>query len=150
MMVGPRMQGALDVGGEHLVLYDGVCGLCNRLLQFLVGHDHRALFRFASLQSPTGQAMVERFGGHPGDLHSFYVLANFKGSRTKSFTKSRAALFVARELGWPWKACCVAGVLPTAVLDSVYDLVARNRYRLFGRNQSCGVPAPHAGTRFIE
>jgi predicted DCC family thiol-disulfide oxidoreductase YuxK len=149
-MVGSETQVPGDAGGAHLVLYDGVCGLCNPLLQFLLAHDRRAVFSFASLQSAIGQAMVERFGGNPHDLNSFYVLANYRTPRIKPFMKSRAAIFVARELGWPWKALCAAGLLPTMALDSIYDLVARNRYRVFGRSETCLVPAPHVRNRFVD
>src|SRR5688572_5934880 len=89
--------------GAHLVLYDGVCGLCSRLLQFLLAHDHRAVFDFAALQSATGRALVAGWGGDPEELTSFYVLANYRTSQAQFFTRSRAALFVAGELGWPWK-----------------------------------------------
>src|ERR1700722_16743539 len=89
--------------GVHLVLYDGVCGLCNRLLQFLLAVDHRAVFDFASLQSPTGREIVERVGGQPDDLNWFYVSANYRTPGARVLTKSEAALFVAEELGWPWK-----------------------------------------------
>ena len=144
------MQGLGDASGAHLVLYDGVCGLCNRLLQFLVAHDRRAVFSFAALQSSIGQTMVERFGGNPHDLNSFYVFANYRTPQIKPFVKSRAAIFVARELGWPWKALSVAGLLPTVALDSIYDLVAGSRYRVFGRTETCLVPAPQVNNRFIE
>ena len=149
-MVASQMQAPGDAGGAHLVLYDGVCGLCNRLLQFLLVHDHRAVFSFAALQSPIGQTMVERFGGNPRDLNSFYVLANYRTPHIEPFMKSRAAIFVARELGWPWKTLCAAGLLPTMALDSIYDLIARNRYRVFGRSETCLAPAPHVRNRFVE
>jgi predicted DCC family thiol-disulfide oxidoreductase YuxK len=150
-MVGQTMQVPEDgTSGAHLVLYDGACGLCNRLLQFLLAHDHRAVFSFASLQSSIGQTMVERFGGDPHDLNSFYLFANYKTPRIKPFMKSRAAIFVAGELGWPWKALRAAGFLPTAALDVIYDVVARNRYRVFGRSETCLVPAPQVRNRFVE
>src|ERR1700730_13212881 len=88
--------------GAHLVLYDGVCGLCSGLLQFLLKHDHRAVFAFASLQSVTGRAIVERFGGDPNELASFHVLANYRANHAQMFSRSGAALFVAGQLGWPW------------------------------------------------
>jgi predicted DCC family thiol-disulfide oxidoreductase YuxK len=144
------MQGQADSGGAHLVLYDGVCGLCNRLVRFVLAHDHRAIFSFASLQSAIGRTMVERFGGDPRDLNSIYVLANYRTPRINPFAKSRAVLFIASELGWPWKALCVAGVLPTTMLDSIYDLVARHRYRIFGRSETCPVPDPQVRNRFID
>jgi len=150
-MVGQTMQVPEDnTSGVHLVLYDGVCGLCNRLLQFLLAHDHRAVFSFASLQSSIGQAMVERFGGDPHDLNSFYLFANYKTPRIKPLIKSRAAIFVAGELGWPWKVLRAAGFLPTVALDLIYDLIARNRYRVFGRSETCLVPAPQVRDRFVE
>jgi predicted DCC family thiol-disulfide oxidoreductase YuxK len=136
--------------GTHLVLYDGVCGLCSRLLQFLFEHDHRAVFAFASLQSETGKAMVERFGGNPDELISFYVLADYRASHARMFRKSSAALFIARELGWPWKAAVLLRVLPTAILDRIYDGIARRRYRLFGRFEHCLTPQPEFRRRFID
>jgi predicted DCC family thiol-disulfide oxidoreductase YuxK len=87
--------------GAHLVLYDGVCGLCSRLLEFLLKHDRRAVFTFASLQSATGRAMVARCGGNPDELTSFYVLANYRTGHARMLSRSSAALFVADELGWP-------------------------------------------------
>src|SRR5438034_2616562 len=127
-MAGSRAQALFEAEGTHLILYDGVCGLCSRLLQFLLAHDHRSVFKFASLQSATGRALVERCGGNPDDLTSFYVFANYRTSDARVFTRGAAALFVAGELGWPWKAMCAAGVLPKAFLDRVYGVVARTRY----------------------
>jgi len=143
-------QAPFDAGGAHLVLYDGVCGLCNRLLQFLLVHDRRAVFSFASLQSETGQTMVARAGGNPHELSSFYVVANYRTPQARVFRRSRAALFVAGELGWPWKVTRLLGVLPTALLDRVYDAIARTRYRVFGRYDQCLVPRPEFRSRFVE
>lgn len=136
--------------GAHLVLYDGVCGLCNRLLLFLLKHDHHDVFRFASLQSPIGQAMVARWGGDPEDLTSFYVVADFRTPDARVVTKSDAAVFVARELGWPWKLARVGGALPKALRDPLYDLIARHRYRIFGRYEQCVIPSPESRRRFVD
>src|SRR5580765_2213866 len=116
-MTDPPTQAPSHSQGSHLVLYDGVCGLCSRLLQFLLSHDHRAVFSFASLQRATGKAMVARWGGSPEELTSFYVLADFKKPEARVLMRGNAALFVAGELGWPWKVMRVAGILPTALLD---------------------------------
>ena len=99
--------------GAHLVLYDGVCGLCSRLLQFVLKHDRRGAFTFASLQSAVGRAMVERFGANPDELTSFYVVANHRASHAQMFKRSYAALFVAGQLGWPWRAAVFLRVLPS-------------------------------------
>jgi predicted DCC family thiol-disulfide oxidoreductase YuxK len=136
--------------GAHLVLYDGVCGLCNRLLQFLLRHDHRRVFTFASLQSTAGQAMVARSGGNPQELTTFYVIADYQTRSSRVFTRSDAALFVAGELGWPWKAARAFALVPRGLRDRGYDLVARSRYRLFGRYDRCPIPGPELRNRFIE
>ena len=142
-------QAPSQPSGCHLVLYDGVCGLCDRLLQFLLKHDHRDVFRFASLQSPMGRAMVARWGGDPEDLTSFYVVADFRTPNARVVTKSDAAVFVAGELGWPWKAARAGEALPKALRDRIYDLIARSRYRIFGRYEECVIPSPENRNRFV-
>jgi predicted DCC family thiol-disulfide oxidoreductase YuxK len=149
MTVSPA-QAPIASHGVHLVLYDGVCGLCNRLLQFLLKHDRRAVFSFASLQSSTGRAMVARWGGDPEELSSFYVVVDFRTPHARVVTKSDAALFVARELGWPWRLTRAAGVLPKPFRDGLYDLIARNRYRVFGRYEQCLLPSEESRSRFVE
>jgi predicted DCC family thiol-disulfide oxidoreductase YuxK len=149
-MAASRAQPPSFAEGAHLVLYDGVCGLCSRLLRFLLRHDHRAVFTFASLQSDVGRAMVERFGGNPDELTAFYVLANYRANHAQMFSRSSAVLFVAGELGWPWKVAVLVRVLPTAILDHVYSVIARNRYRVFGRYEQCLAPRPEFRGRFVE
>ena len=144
------MQASAGGDAAHLVLYDGVCGLCNRLLQFLLARDRRAVFAFAPLQSATGRSTVERYGGNPDELTSFFVLADYRTDRARLFGRGRAALFVAGELGWPWKMAIVLRVMPAAILDRLYDVVARNRYRLFGRFEQCPMPRPEFRRRFID
>jgi predicted DCC family thiol-disulfide oxidoreductase YuxK len=95
-------------------------------------------------------AMVERRGGTPHELTSFYVLANYRTGHARMLSRSRAALFVAGELGWPWKVAVLMRVVPTAILDRVYDVVARTRYRLFGRFEQCLTPRPEFRRRFID
>jgi predicted DCC family thiol-disulfide oxidoreductase YuxK len=149
-MADSHAQGPPHAEAVHLVLYDGVCGLCSSLLQFLLTHDRRGVFAFASLQSATGRAMVEGLGGDPSELTSFYVLANYRTRHRRMSARSEAALFVARELGWPWRAASIAGVLPSALLDRVYNAIARNRYRVFGRFDRCLAPRPEFRGRFVE
>ena len=149
-MADSPAQGPPRTEAAHLVLYDGVCGLCSSLLQFLLTHDRRGVFAFASLQSRTGRAVVQHLGGDPTDLTSFYVLANYRTDRSRTLARSKAALFVAGQLGWPWKAAVIARVLPGAVLDRAYDVIARNRYRVFGRFERCVAPRPEFRGRFVE
>ena len=89
-------------------------------------------------------------GSGSEDLTTFYVIANYRTPLARRITKGRAALFVLNSLGWPWKVAGLFGFLPTALLDLVYDLVARNRYRLFGRLDQCLTPLPEYKNRFID
>ena len=149
-MAGSQTQALFSSEDAHLVLYDGVCGLCNHLLQFLLEHDRRSVFTFASLQSDAGKAALDRFGASSNELTSFYVLANYRVDGARMFNRSDAALFVAAELGWPWKAAVLAGVLPRPIRERLYNLIARNRYRLFGRFDHCLAPRPEFRRRFID
>jgi predicted DCC family thiol-disulfide oxidoreductase YuxK len=149
-MVDSAAQASPTGRGVHLVLYDDACGLCNRLLQFLLAVDHRVVFDFASLKSPAGRAIVERAGGRADDPHSFYVAANYRTPGARVFARGEAALFVAGELGWPWKLTGCLRALPRGWLDRAYDLVARNRYRIFGRHEQCLAPRPEFRDRFVE
>jgi predicted DCC family thiol-disulfide oxidoreductase YuxK len=149
-MVESGLQPPPAGGAAHLVLYDGVCGLCNRLLQFLLRYDHRGVFKFAMLQSAVGQSIVERNGGNPRDLTSFYVVADYDAPAARVFTRSDAALFVASELGWPWRAALWLRWVPTRIRDRAYDLIARHRYQVFGRYDRCLMPRPEFRQRFID
>ena len=149
-MVGPATQGSSEAGGTHLVLYDGVCALCNGLVRFLLAHDRRRLFKFASLQSVKGRTVVAESGGNPDELNSFYVVKDYRTGHPQALVRSRAALFMVGEIGWPWKLLRVVGVLPTFVLDRAYDAVARTRYRIFGRYEQCLLPSPEFRDRFVD
>lgn len=134
---------------SHLVLYDGVCGLCSRLVQFILAHDPGAVFSFASLQSALGHSLVARSGGNPDELTSLYVFADYQSAHPRMLMRSDAALFVAGHLHWPWRLLRVFGILPRTLLDWAYDIVARTRYRVFGRLDSCPLPKPEFKSRFL-
>lgn len=137
-------------GGDHLFLYDGVCGLCNRVNRFILRHDRQRRFDFAPLQSSTGASLLERHSKRADALDTFYVAVNYRSAAPVLLGKARGAMFVAQTLGWPWKVIAVFDVLPSRVLDAAYDLVARHRYRLFGRYDACSIPAPEHRRRFID
>jgi predicted DCC family thiol-disulfide oxidoreductase YuxK len=147
-MIDANLQAKSAAEGRHLLLYDGVCGLCSRLVQFVLAHDHEPAFLFASLQSATGRAILERSGDT--NLTALFVIANYQTSREEQLTKGRAALFVMCTLGWPWKVARLLNVLPPTLLDSLYDLIARNRYRVFGRATRCMMPRPEYQNRFVD
>ncbi len=127
-----------------------MCGLCNRLNAFVLPRDARGLFDFASLQSATARALLHRFDRNPQDLDTFYVVTNYRSELPALLSKSQAALFVAKTLGWPWRWLGAFRVFPRTLLDWGYDLVARHRYRLFGQYETCLMPGPEYARRFID
>jgi predicted DCC family thiol-disulfide oxidoreductase YuxK len=143
-------QPPTDPNSRHLLLFDGDCGLCTTLVQFVLARDSVGIFHFASLSSPEGRSVVTRHGGDADDSSTVYVVADYRTPAARSLTRSRAALFVLGTLAWPWRAATLFGVLPTALLDRLYDFVARNRYRLFGRRAQCLMPRPEWRDRFID
>jgi predicted DCC family thiol-disulfide oxidoreductase YuxK len=107
-------------------------------------------FCFASLQGPTARSLLKQLGRNPEDLDTFYVLADYKSTMPRLYDRSRAGLFVLQRLNTPWRVLRFAGILPTVVLDVFYRLLARNRYRIFGRFDQCQIPSPEHAGRFIE
>ena len=138
------------MGGQHLLLYDGTCGLCHRLVRAVLERDGVGVFHFASLQSPVAAELLARLSGGRSLGDTFVVVANHQGHRSALLTKGSAAIFVLKALGWPWKVVAAFGVLPTAALDRAYDVMARHRYRIFGRRDHCVLPTPEHKRRFLD
>ena len=127
-----------------IVLFDGICNLCNGAVNFIINHDRRRRFRFASLQSPAGQRLLARHKLPPIYLQSLVLIEN-----GKVFTKSTAALKIARSLDGVWPLCYVFIGLPSVIRDFFYDIVARSRYRLFGKSDVCRYPTEAERIRFL-
>lgn len=127
-----------------VILFDGVCNLCNASVRFVIRRDPRGAFRFASLQSPAGRALSQRYGMPVDDLSSVVLV-----DAGRCYMKSEAALRIAGALVWPWRLLGVLTIVPRFVRDRVYELVARNRYRWFGKQESCPLPAPELADRFL-
>lgn len=137
-------------GAQPIILYDGMCGLCNRFVQFVLRHDQRGFFLFAALQSAFGQAALVRGGLAGANVKTVYVIVR-SGKAETFLSKSAAALFVLEELGGLWSLVATLGRLfPQSVRDWAYDVVARNRYRIFGRHESCPIPSPEVRRRFLD
>jgi predicted DCC family thiol-disulfide oxidoreductase YuxK len=134
---------------RHLILYDGVCALCNRFNAFVLRRDPVGRFHFAPIQSDVGRRTLQQFRRDPDALDTFYVLADYHSSSPRLWSRARAALFVAREVGGVWRLAAIFGVLPDFPLNTAYDLIARNRYRIFGRYETCLVPRPEYKDRFV-
>lgn len=133
-----------------IVLYDGVCGLCNRLVQFLLKRDTHDRFRFASLQSAFGQEILKRHGADPLDLDTFYVVLNYGQTSERLLARSDGVVYALTALGGIWKIAGVGKALPKAVCDGLYNFVARNRYRVFGKHESCMLPEPKHRAKFLD
>ena len=139
------MAGAAADDGGAVVLFDGVCNLCNGSVQFILKRDPHGRFRFASLQSDAGRRLL-RAHGLPADALESVVLVE----DGRAWTHSDAALRIARGLSGGWRAAGALRVVPRPLRDAVYGLVARNRYRWFGRRESCMVPTPEWRARFLD
>ena len=135
---------------RHLILYDGVCYLCDRLNLFVLPRDPDGIFCFASIQSATGRRVLQEYGKNPDDLNTFYVVRNYRSNDRTILTQSSAGLFVCEVLGGPWKMALALRVLPGFILDWGYDLIARHRYRMFGRHDTCLLPRPEYRGRFLD
>ncbi len=133
-----------------IVLYDGVCGLCNRLVQFLLKRDQHDRFRFASLQSELSQRVLTRHGLDPHDLDTVYIVQNFDQSNETLLGRSEAILYMLSRLGGIWGLAGIGRVLPRGLRDAVYKIVARNRYSVFGKHESCMLPEPKHRAKFLD
>jgi predicted DCC family thiol-disulfide oxidoreductase YuxK len=129
-----------------VILFDGVCNLCNGFVQFVIDRDPRAQFRFASLQSAAAAALLNGARGVRRAVPDSVVL--IEGDRL--YTQSTAALRVARGLGFPWNLSYAFIVVPEPLRDAAYAWVARNRYRWFGKRDVCMVPTPALRERFLN
>lgn len=135
--------------GCTVLLYDGVCGLCNNVVQFVLPRDTRRKFYFASLQSEYAHQVLRRYGKNPDVLSTVYCLENANTADEKLHSKSRAAICVASKLGFPLSLMSIAIVLPAFVRDAMYDFVATNRYKWFGQHDVCLAPTAEDKERFL-
>jgi len=127
-----------------VILFDGVCNLCNATVQFVVARDPRGRFRFAALQSAAARQLLQRHDAAPADLGTVVLVDG-----EHRYTKSDAVLRVVRHLSGAWPVLSVLRLVPRPLRDAVYDWVARNRYDWFGRRRTCMVPTPELRTRFL-
>jgi predicted DCC family thiol-disulfide oxidoreductase YuxK len=129
---------------DNLILFDGVCNLCNALVQCVIRHDRAGKFRFAAIQSETGKDIFRSHGLDPADLHTFVLIA---GGRM--LLRSDAAIEVVSRFGGAWGIFRVFQLMPRVLRDSIYSFIARNRYRWFGRKDVCMIPSPEIKERFL-
>jgi len=133
---------AFDPG---IVLFDGVCNLCNSSVQFILRRDPKKKFRFASMQSEPGQALLKKMGLLLEKFDTFVLIQN-----GKAYTQSTAALRTLRQISWPWPLLYPLILVPAFLRNAVYTFIARRRYRWFGKKDSCALPKPEWRDRFLE
>lgn len=127
-----------------VILFDGVCNLCNGLVRFVIRRDRKGRFHFAALQSDTGRALLAAHGLADLDLDSMALIEN--GS---AHVRSDAALRIARGLSGLWPVVSIGLILPRFIRDTVYEFIAKRRYRWFGKRDQCMVPTPEQAARFL-
>ena len=138
---------------HSILLYDGVCGLCNRFVQFILRRDRDGIFRFALLQSALAARILARHNISPAELDTVYVVVNPDSQEPPEFLLSRsdAALFVLKQLGGLSRfVASLVQLLPKFVRDPAYNTVARHRYRIFGKFESCALPSARDRSRFLD
>ena len=134
-----------------IILYDGVCGLCNRLNQFVLKRDRDDRFRFAALQSEFAGRVLQRHGINPQILDTMYLLLNYSQPDEQLASRSDAAIQILAELGGVWGSLAsIVQHLPRWSRDKAYNLIARNRYQLFGKLQTCQIPSEKYRSKFLD
>jgi predicted DCC family thiol-disulfide oxidoreductase YuxK len=149
-MAAQERATSAPTSSQTLVLYDGVCGLCNRLVTFLLRHDRRDQFRFAPLQSEFAQVLLRRYNLDANDLDTVVVLADFQRPVERALTRSEAALWAIARLGGIWRLFAVAKLVPFSVREGLYRFIAQRRYRIFGKYDQCPLPRPEDRDKFLD
>jgi len=136
---------SVPIARHDVIIFDGLCNLCARSVKFILDHEAAPVLRFASLQSPAGNRLLLELGFDPADAKTFVLVTD--GS---AYAKSEAAIRVASYLRGAWKLIGAIKILPRPIRDWLYDVVARNRYRWFGRREACMAPSPDLRARFLQ
>ncbi|MGZ3952310.1 MAG: thiol-disulfide oxidoreductase DCC family protein [Flavisolibacter sp.] len=132
------------VNENPIILFDGVCNFCNAAINFVLKQDKKGVFRFAPLQSETAQRLLQQYHLTSKEFDSFVLI-----DKGKVYKKSTASLRVMNKLPWYWKEAQILRIIPTPFRDAIYDFIARNRYKWFGKKDQCMVPTPEMRSRFV-
>ena len=131
---------------KKLILFDGVCNLCNSSVQYVIKHDKKNKFMFAALQSDTGLEIIKKHNIDTAKTDSILLYTPEKGVTSKS----TAALQIAYHLGFPQHLLSLFLIIPTVIRNWVYDYIAKNRYKWFGKKESCWIPTPELKSKFLD
>ena len=131
---------------KKLILFDGVCNLCNSSVQYAIKHDKNNLFLFTALQSNVGQNIIEHYNIDTSKIDSILLYTPEKGIHYKS----TAALKVAWKLGFPINLLAIFLIVPNFIRNWVYDFIAKNRYKWYGKKEACMIPIPELKSKFLD
>lgn len=130
---------------KKIILFDGVCNLCDSSIQFIIKHDKKDIFRFTALQSELGQEIIQYIGVDVSKIDSIILYE----PGNAYYHKAEAALKIAKELGGIYTAISWFSVLPNFLTNSVYDYIAKNRYKWYGKKDACMIPTPELKAKFL-
>jgi predicted DCC family thiol-disulfide oxidoreductase YuxK len=131
---------------KQLILFDGVCNLCNSSVNYVIKHDKKDVFRFATLQSETGKTIIRKFNLDRSQTDSILLFSEEKGLKIKS----TAGLAIASKLGFPRNLLTVFYIIPAFIRNWVYDYIAKNRYKWYGKKETCMIPTPELQKKFLN
>ncbi|RKR13159.1 putative DCC family thiol-disulfide oxidoreductase YuxK [Maribacter vaceletii] len=131
---------------KKIILFDGICNLCNGAIQFIIKRDTQNLFLFTPLQSKAGKKLLEERKIDTKNMDSILLI----DPNVAYYIKSDAALEIVKNLSTPWRFIRIFKVLPIGFRDFVYDFIAKNRYRWFGKEEQCMIPTPELKTKFLD
>lgn len=130
---------------KKIILFDGVCNLCNLAVQFVIQHDTKDVFRFVALQSELGQEILKHIGVNPANVDSIILYE----PGIAYYYKSQAVLEIAKHLGGFWHFGTIFRVIPTGIRNQLYDYIAKNRYKWYGKKENCMIPTPELRAKFL-
>ena len=130
---------------QPIVLFDGVCNLCDGAVKFIIRHDKKKVFLFASLQSEAGQKILAQYNFPQDELNSFILI-----DKGKAYTRSTGALMVAKKLNGLWPVLYSYIIIPAFIRDSIYNWIGTNRYKWFGKKDECMLPTAELKARFLN
>ena len=130
---------------KKIILFDGLCNLCDSAVQFIIKHDKKDVFRFISLQSDLGKKITNYLGINTTNLDSIILYQ----PGYAYYYKSEAVFEIAKELGGIYSLSTIFSILPSSITDSIYDYIAENRYKWYGKKESCMIPTPSLKSKFL-
>ncbi len=133
-----------ELNSKGVVLFDGVCNFCNSSVNFIIRHDKKDYFRFTPLQSEIGMKISEKYNLDSGNLKSVILV-----DKGKIYTKTTAALRIAKQLSGAWPALYIFIIVPAPIRDVVYNIIAKYRYKWWGERDACMIPTPEIRKKFL-